>query len=302
MNVGRVYGLIALLVLCGHGGRALAADAGEVAYLAYLDAGCRALQRQAGTQSDELRLLSPLWPGDRLSGIGCPQDAKVRLQYLDGELRELRAEDWPYQVRPLEPAPGTITNMFSWMFDSLRSLGRANKIRTISTKSRGDADLELPWAVSGAAYIAPRRDRLWLHWQGGSVPFSVRLYSADGRLLHADDGIGQRRHVIPLPLSDNVLRVVIGAADGLRSGAELHRFDSAEWARMQPSAFAGASPDLMALALLAHDAGRCQLEAYQLLADAADATPGVALVRRGLELGSLPEALAGPPPAAANRD
>jgi hypothetical protein len=189
-----------------------------------------------------------------------------------------------------------ISNLTEWAGRWLTSRIQSTSTRTVvSLVTRGDEakGITIPLANQGGLRVISGRRPIYIGWQGGKQPFSVRLMSENGpRTVFERQNIMDRRvKTDPLFLNEGTYRMEISDAVGVATQS-LRVVSSKQmpYPALKPSG-SKSSQDRQALAeavRLASQREGWAFEAYQTAADLAPGYRPAQILQESLEHGDMP--------------
>lgn len=254
------------------------------------------------TEEQRAQLLMPVWKGDK---IIVPAPAGwMKLRFGTNQRITIEYADSPYTVPKPQEGPGYWSNLVSHLsgkivkaFTSFATRHDVREATSLTTRGSEDED-GLPLTAGILRHdnmqIASGTRQFSLSWQGGTRPFSIRIFK-DGELkpVLARDGLDDRslsvagvafpRGSYKVEVKDRLQRQTAGfiAVDQARVPSP----SSSEVNALPPEV----ARTLVATWRAAQDDGVWALESFLEAAELAETFPPARTLRDGLAAGDLPD-------------
>lgn len=233
--------------------------------------------------------------GDCIEVIGA--DAKLWIAG-DSSPKEMLSRDGVSNKCIKEEKPASIrsSSLAEWAGRWLTNRIHATTSRTVvSLITRGEEGkgITIPLATQGGLRMVSGKRPLYISWQGGKQPFSVRMVSEGGlKTVFERRSITDRQlEVDPVLLNEGIYRIDIGDAMGM-TAQNLHVVSPGEmpFPRLEPYGSASSRDQLAVVEAvrLASQGKGWAFEAYQTAADLAPRYQPAKILQKSLENGDIP--------------
>jgi hypothetical protein len=251
------------------------------------------------TRSDKtsvpVTIYKTLEHGDCIEVIG----VKAKLWIAsDSSPKEMLSRDGVSNKCIKEEKPTSIrsSSLAEWAGRWLTNRIHATTSRTVvSLITRGEEGkgITIPLATQGGLRMVSGKRPLYISWQGGKQPFSVRMVSEGGRktVFERRNITDRQLEVDSIFLKEGIYRIEIGDAMGM-TAQNLHVISPGEmpFPRLEPYG-SGSSQDRLAVVeavRLASQGKGWAFEAYQTAADLAPKYQPAKILQKSLENGDIP--------------